>query len=130
MLLRKGIDPYEYKDSWERFDETSFPDKKEFHGNLNLEDISDIDYRHTKRVLKRFSNKNLWDYHDLFVQSDTLLLADVFENFRNDCTEIYELYPAHFLSIPGSIWPTSLKKTGVKLELLTDINILLMVEKS
>ena len=73
--------------------------------------------------------KNLGDYHDLYVQSDTLLLADVFENFRNKCIEIYELDPAHFLSAPGLTWQACLKKTRVKLELLTDIDMLLIVEK-
>ena len=73
--------------------------------------------------------KNLGDYHDLYIQSDTLLLADVFENFRDKCIEIYELNPAHFLSAPGLAQQACLKKTKVKLELLTDIDMLLMVEK-
>ena len=83
-------------DSWERFDETSLPDKEAFYSSLNMEDITDVDYRHAKRVFKNLNNKNLGDYHDLHVQSATLLLADVFENFRNKCIEIYELDPAHF----------------------------------
>ena len=95
LLLRKGAHPYEYMDSWERFDETSLPDK-DFYSNLNMEDITDVDYRHAKRVfngvaLKSLNNKNLGDYHDLYVQCDTLLLADVFENFRNMCIKVYEL---------------------------------------
>ena len=129
MLLRKGIYPYEYIDSWERFDETSLPDKEAFYSSLNMEGITSVDYRHAKRVYKEFKLKNLGDYHDLNVQIDTLLLADVFENFRNKCIEIYELDPAHFLSAPGLAWQACLKKTGVKLELLTDIDMLLMVEK-
>ena len=93
-------------DSWERFNETSLPDKESFYSNINIEDITDVDYRHAKRVFnevvpKNFSNKNLSDYHDLYVQSDTLLLADVFENFRDMCIKVYELDPAHFLSTPG-----------------------------
>ena len=67
-------------DSCERFDEISLPDKEAFYSSLNMEDI-----KHAKRVLKYFNNKNLGDYHDLHVQSDTLLLADVFKNFRNKC---------------------------------------------
>ena len=129
MFLRKGIYPYEYIDSWERFDETSLPDEEAFYSSLNMEDITSIDYRHAKRVYKEFILKNLGDYRDLYVKSDTLLLADVFENFRNKCIEIYELDPAHFLSAPGLAWQACLKKTGVKLELLTDIDMLLMVEK-
>ena len=87
-------------DSWERFNETSLPDKKSFYSKLNLEDITDKDYVHAQKVLEEFKLKNLGDYHDLYVQSDTLLLADVFKNFRNKCIEIYELDPAHFVSAP------------------------------
>ena len=83
LLLRRGVYSYEYMDSWERFNETSLPEKKTFYSSLNMEDITKIDHRHAKRVFKGFDNKNLGDYHDLYVQSDTLLLADVFENFRN-----------------------------------------------
>ena len=82
---------------------------------------------HTKRVCKDFEIKNLGEYHDLYVQSDPSVLADVLENFRNMCLEIYELDPAKFLSAPGLAWQAALKKTKVKLKLLTDINILLMV---
>ena len=122
---------YEHMDSWERFDETLLPDKKHFCSKLTIENVTDVDYRHAKRVFKIFNNKNLGDYHDLYVQSGTLLLADVFENFRNNCLEIYEIDPAHFpfLSAPGLAWPASLKKSRVKLKLLTDVDMLLMVEK-
>ena len=82
LLLRKGVYPYEYMDSWERFNETSLPNKKDFYSNLNMENIDDIDYRHGNNVFKSFKLENLGDYHDLYVKSDTLLLADVFENFR------------------------------------------------
>ena len=86
-------------------------------------------HQHVKRGFKKLNNKNLGDYHDLYVQKDTLLLADVFENFRNKCIEIYELDPAHFLSSPGLAWQACLKKTEEKLELLTKNDMLLMVEK-
>ena len=119
----------EYIDSWARFDETSLPDKEAFYSSLNMEGITSVDYRHAKRVYKEFKLKSLGDYHDLYVKSDTLLPADVFENFRNNCIEIYELYPAHVLSATRLAWQACLKKTGVKLELLTDIIMLLMVEK-
>ena len=111
----------------ERFNETSLPNKESFYSNLNIENIDDIDYRHGNNVFKRFKLKNLGEYHDLYVQSDTLLLADVFENFRNMCIEVYELDPAHFLSLPA--WQACLKKTSVKLELLTDYDMLLMEEE-
>ena len=95
-----------------------------------MKNITDIDYRHAKRVFKNLNIKNLGGYHDLYVQSDTLLLlADVFENFRNKCIEIYELDSAHFLCAPGLVWQACLRKAEVKLEFLTKNNMLLMVEK-
>ena len=129
LLLRKGVYPYEYMDNWERFDETSLPDKESFYISLNMENIDDIDYRHCNNVFKKFKLKNLGEHHDLYVQSDTLLLADVFENFRNMCIKVYELDPAHFLSLPGLAWQAFLKKTNEQLELLTDYDLLLMVEE-
>ena len=84
---------------------------------------------HAKKVFKIFNEKNIGDYHDLYVQSDTLLLADVFENFRKKCIEIYELDPAHFLSVPGLVRQVCLKKIEMKLELLADIDMLLMTDK-
>ena len=116
-------------DNWERFNETLLPSKESFYSNLNMENIDDIDYRHGNNVFKKFKQKNLAEYHDLYVQRDTLLLADVFENFRNTCLKEYELDPAHFLSLPELAWQACLKKTNVKLELLTDYDMLLMVEE-
>ena len=129
MLLRKGVYPYEYMDSWEKFNETVLPPKKAFYSNLSIEDISDEDYAHAQKVSDVFEIKNLGEYHDLYVQSDTLLLADVYENFRNMCLDKYKLDSVYFVSAPGLAWQACLKKTGVKLELLTDIDMLLMVEK-
>ena len=101
LLLRKDVYPYEYMDNWERFDETSLPGKESFYSSVNMENIDDIYYRYGNNVFKKFKLKNLGEYHNLYVQSDTLLLADVFENFRNMCIKVYELDPAHFLSLPG-----------------------------
>ena len=101
FIIKKGFYPYDYMDSWERFNETSLPDKGAFYSNLNMEDITDVDNRHAKRVFKNLTNKNLRDYHDLYVQSDTILLVDVFENFRNMSIKVYELDPANFLTAPG-----------------------------
>ena len=129
LLLRKGVYPYEYMDSWERFNETSLPDKEAFYSKLNEERISNINYAHGQTVWKVFEIKNLGENHDLYVQSDTLLLTDVFKNFRDKCIEIYKLDPAHFLSAPGLTWQACLKKTGVELKLLTDYNKLLMAKK-
>ena len=104
LLLRKGVYPYEYMDDWEKFNKTSLPEKEDFYSHLNMEDITDADYVHPKRVCKYFEIKNLEVYHDLYVQSDTILLAEVFENFRNMCLEIYELDPGKFISAPGVAW--------------------------
>ena len=105
------------------------PPKEAFYSELNLEDITDKNYPHAKKVWKVFEIKNRGEYHDLYVQCDTLLLAEVFENFRDKCIEIYGLDPAYFVSAPGLAWQACLKKVGVNLELLTDIDMLLMVEK-
>ena len=123
LLLRKGIYPYEYMDSWERFDENTIPPKEAFYSELNLENITDKDYEHVKKVWEAFEIKNLGEYHDLYVQCNTLLLADVFENFRDKCIEIYEFDPAHFLSAQGLAQQACLKKTKLELELLTNIDI-------
>ena len=129
LLLRKGVYPYEYMDSWKRFKEESLPDKESFYSELNKEGITDEDYAHAQKVWDALNIKNLGEYHDLYVQSDTALLADVFENFRDKCIEIYKLDPAHFLSAPGQAWQACLKKTGAELELLTDNDMLMMFEK-
>ena len=126
LLLRKGVYPYEDMDSWEKFDETTLPPKEAFYSNLNLEDISDEDYAHAQKVWDVFEINNLGEYHDLYVQSDTLLLADVFENFRNMCLDIYGLDPVYFVSVPELAWQACLKKREVKLELLTDYDTLLI----
>ena len=127
-LLRKGVYPYEYMDEWNKFDEKELPCKESFYSNLTMEDISDTDYKHANNVFEKFNLNNLGDYHDLYVRSDTLLLADVFENFRNACLNNYELDPAHFTSLPGLAWQACLKKTNVELELITDYDMLLMIE--
>ena len=87
-------------DNWEKFDETEVPPKEAFYSNLNLEDISDEDYTHAQKVWDVFEINNIGDYHDLYVQSDTLLLADVYENFRNMCFEKYQLDPTYFVPAP------------------------------
>ena len=94
-----------------------------------MESIKGVDYRYAKRVFKSFDNKNIRDYHDLSSSSDTSLLADVFEKFRNKCTEIHKLDPTNDLSASGLEWQACLKKTEIRLELLTDIDMFLMAEK-
>ena len=128
MLLRKGVYPCEYIDGWDKSNEKIIPSKELFYSNLTLENISETDYAHANNVFKKFNINNLAEYHDLYVRSDTLLLADIFENFRQSCLKTYELDPAHFVSLPGLAWQACLKKTNVELELLTDYDMLLMVE--
>ena len=129
LLLRKGAYPYEYMDCWEKIKEESFPDKESFYSELNNEHVTDEDYEYAQKVWSTFSIKNLEEYHDLYVQSDTALLADVFESFKDKCIEIYDPDPADFLSAPGLAWQACLKKTGVELELLADNDMLIMFEE-
>ena len=110
LLLRKGVYPYEYIDSWEKFNEISLPPKEAFCSELNLEGIKDEDYEHAQKVWEVFEIKNLGEYQDLYVQCDTLLLADIFENFMDKCIEIHELDPARFLAAPRLAWKACLKK--------------------
>ena len=129
FLLTKGVYPYEYMDSWKKCDETELPSIDKFYSNLNLEDIDKDDYKHAQKVWSTFNIKNLGEYHDLYVQSDTTKLADSFEQFRTVCLKENESDPAYFCTTPGLAMEACLKKTGVKLELLTDIDMVLMFEK-
>ena len=127
LLTRKGVYPYDYMNSPEKLKETKLPPKDAFYSRLNGVGISDEDYAHAQKVWKTFKIKNLKDYHNLYNQVDVLLLADVFENFRDICIKNYNLDPAHYYSAPGLAW--ALKVTRVELELLSDVDMLLMVEK-
>ena len=109
LLLRNGVYRYEYVDSWERFNETSLLPKKDFYSELNLEDITDKDYNHAQKMFKEFCTE-IGDYHDLYVQCDTLFLADVFEKFRDTRIDIYGLDPSYFLSAPELAWQACLKR--------------------
>ena len=125
LLLRKGVYPYEYMDSWERFNETELPSKDKFYSTLNFEDISDDVYAHAVNIWNTFNINNLGEYDDLYVKLDTALLGDIFENFRDKHIEIDKLDLAYFLTTPRLSWWACLKKTVVKLELLTDENMFL-----
>ena len=129
LLTKKGIYPYEYMNSSEKLKETQLPSKETFYSRLHNEGISDENYAHAKNVWKTFEMKNLEDYHNLYNQVDVLLLADVFENFRDICIKNYNLDPAHYYTAAGLAWDAALKLTEVKLELLCDPDMLLMVEK-
>ena len=115
-MLRKIVLPYVYMDSWEKFYETSLPPKKDFYSELILEDINDKDYLHAQKVFKEYW-KDIGDYHDFYVQTDTFLLTDLFKKFRDKCIEIYGLDSSYFYSAPGLSLQACLKKTDVRLEL-------------
>ena len=129
LLLRKGVYPYEYMDSWDKFKLSVPLDKKHYYSELNDSNINDSDIKHVKNICSTLNINNLGEYHDLYVQSDTTLLADVFENFRDKCLAVDNLDPVYYLSAPGLSWQSGLKMTGVTLELLTDENMLLIFEK-
>ena len=120
LLTKKGIYPYEYMNSSEKLKETQLPPKEAFYSRLNDEGISNENYAHAKKVWKTFEMKNLEDYHNLYNQVDILHLADVFENLRDICIKNYNLDPVHYYTAPGLAWDTTLKLTEVKLELLSD----------
>ena len=129
LMIRKGVYPYDYMDSFKKFKDTTLPYKDEFYSLLHNEHISDEDYQHAKNVWKMFSIKNMGEYHDLYLQSDILLLSDVFENFRKTCLEYYKLDPCHYFTSPGLSWDAILKMTNIKLELMTDIDMFQFIEK-
>ena len=128
LMARKGVYPYDYMDSFDKFNK-KLPMKEEFYSVLNNEHISDEDYKHTQNVWNTFSLKNMGEYHDLYLKSDILLLADVFENFRKTCLEYYKLDPCHYFTSPGLSWDAMLKMTKIKLELMTDIDMFQFIEK-
>ena len=129
LLFRKEIYPYEYMDDWEKINEKELPEKEKSYGNLNLEHINDEDYIHTKRDYRDFGIKNLGEYHDLYLRSDVTTLTNVFEGFRKVCFEIYKLDPVKFISAPDLGWQAALKKIQVELDLITDIDMLSIIEK-
>ena len=112
--------------SWDKFTDTKLPPKEVFYSNLNMSDISNGDYKHAQKVWDAFNIKNLGENHDLYLKSDVILLSNVFEAFRDTYLEHYKLDPVHFYTSPGLAWKACLKKTGIKLELLTNPDMLLM----
>ena len=129
LLTRKGVYPYDYVSSIEKLSETQLPPKEQFYSKLNDEDISDEDYQHAQNVWNTFKCQTIRDYHDLYLKSDVLLLADVFENFRKTCLKHYNLDPAHYYTSAGLAWDACLKETGQQLELLHDYDMLMMFER-
>ncbi|XP_033761654.1 uncharacterized protein LOC117343421 [Pecten maximus] len=129
LFLQKQVFPYDYCDGPHRFEESELPPIEAFHSSLSGERITQQAYEHAQRVWERFEIQNLGKYSDMYVISDVLGLADVFENFRNLCLDSYDLDAAHFYTSPGLAWQAALKMTEVKLELLTDIDTHLFIEK-
>ena len=129
LLTRKGVYPYEYINSWDRFNETQLPPINAFYSNLNMSSISEDDYQRAQRVWTEFGIRNLGDYHDLYLKTDVVLLANVYKAFGDACLRHYSLDPVHFYTSPGLAWHACLKCTRIKLELLTNPDMLLMFEQ-
>lgn len=123
ILEREGVFPYDYVDGIQRLNETSLPSQEDFYNGLNDEKISDDDYAFAQNVWREFHMRTLGDYTSLYMKTDVLLLAVVFENFRNTCMRIYRLDPAHYFTSPGLSWDAMPKFTGVRIELMTNIDI-------
>ena len=129
LIKQKGFYPYEYMDVIEKFNDTKLPPREVFYSKLSGKGISEKDYKHACNVWNTFKMKTFKDYHKLYNETDVLLLADVFENFRNLCLKIYGLDPVYYYTAPGLAWDACLKMTNINLELLSDPNMLLMFEK-
>ena len=129
LVKRKGVYPYDYMDSFSKFNDTELPKREDFYSLLTDNNISEDDYSHAKDVWNTFHLKNMGEYHDLYLQTDILLLTDVFENFRKTCLTYYKLDPLHYITSPGLAWDAMLKMTGINLELITDIDMQLFIEK-
>ena len=129
LLRRKGVFPYDWFDNIEKLNEKNLPPKEEFYSKLNDEDVSDEDYEHAKKVWKKFDVKNMKDYLELYLKTDVLLLSDVFENFRKLFKKDYGLDPAWYYTTPGMAWDGMFKMTKIELDLISDPNMYLMIEK-
>ena len=128
LMSQKGVYPYDFMDSFDKFNE-KLPPKEEFYSRLNDEHLSDEDYKHAQNVWNTFNLQNMGEYHDIYLKSDILLLADVFENFRKTCLEYYKLDPCHYFTSPGLSWDAMLKMTDIKLELMVDVDMFQFIEK-
>ena len=129
LVKQKGVYPYEYMDSFKNFSEDKLPDRCKFFNSLKDECISEKDYLHAIDIWNVFKMNTMGDYHDLYVKTDVLLLADLFQKFINTCLEYYGLDPCHYFSSPGLSWDEMLKMTGIELKLISDIDMYLFIEK-
>ena len=128
LLKKKGVFPYEFMTDFEKLSVTKLPPKKDFYNKLSDSNISDAEYKHAQNVWNEFGCETMRDYHDLYLKTDVLLLADVMENYRNICIRNYGLDPLWCYTAPGLAWDAALKISKINLELLTDPNMYLMVE--
>ena len=128
-MKQKAVYPYDYTDSLGTSGDQQLPPKDEFDSILTDEGISDAQYQHAQNVWNTFDMRTMGEYHDLYLKSDILLLADVFENFRKTCLQYYKLDPCHYFTSPGLSWDAMLKMTGIKLELITDVDMFHFIEK-
>ena len=129
LMKKKGVYPYDYMDSFKKFEDNRLPNKEDFFSLMNNEHITDEEYQHAQNVWKKFGLSSMGEYHDLYLKSDILLLADVFENFRKACQQYYELDPAHYFTTPGLSWDAMLKMTNTELELMSDVDMFQFIEK-
>ena len=129
LMKAKGVYPYDYMDSFQKFSQTQLPKRDDFYSLLTDEEISVSEYAHAQKVWETFGIENMGQYHDLYLKSDVLLLADIFENFREQYLHTYGLDPAHYVSLPSSSWDAMQKMTGVRLDLLSDVEMLNFIEK-
>ena len=130
LLLRKGVFPYSHIKSLDTLNECSLPEQKEFRNDLSETDCSDADYNHAREVWRVFDCQTLKDYHDLYMELDTHLLADIFERFRSDSMKHYKIDPAHFCTAPALSWHACLKHTGVKLDIIGDVDMNLFIDSA
>ena len=129
LLQRKGVFPYEYMDDWTKLDELQLPEKAAFYSRLRQSGIIDAEYEFAQTIWSNFRCATLGDYSDLYLKTDVLLLADIFENFRDICKNLYGLDPVHYCTSASLTWDAMLKYTDVRIRLLADINMLMLVEK-
>ncbi len=129
LLKRKGVFPYEFMTDFSKLSATSLPPKEAFYSQLTDSHISDEDYEHAQKVWKAFGCETMRDYHDLYLKTDVLLLADVMTEFRKTCKKAYGLDALHYYTSPGLAWDAMLKFTGIELDLISDQDMYLMIEK-
>ena len=129
LLKQKGFYPYEYMDNIKKFKDPTPPTQKAFYSKLTGKGINDYNYNHVLNIWKTFKMKSLKEYHEVYNKTDVLLLADVFEKFRDICLINYGLDPVYYYTAPGLAWDAMLKMTGINLELLSNVDMLLMIEK-